>query len=158
MEDHLSNSDKLAMRKPYQLFSHFRRSFLLHFVTNHKHLVEELVRQKDRLQDVFLYNVVIGSPCIYADPTCHSHFKIRTFLGSSHFKSALFKSMHVTICLLIFQKFHHWINQEKIDVALIQVSPPNDEGYCNLGLSVDVVQTLIKNAKVVIAQVNNELP
>ena len=32
------------------------------------------------------------------------------------------------------------------------------QGYCNLGLSVDVVQTLIKKATFVIAEVNSQLP
>ncbi len=134
-----------------------QKVFLAPFCNEPQTLVEELVRQKDRLQDVFLYNAVIGSPCIYADPTCHSHFKIRTFLSSSHFKSA-FLNNTCDYLPVNLSEIPYWINQEKIDVALIQVSPPNDEGYCNLGLSVDVVQTLIKKATVVIAQVNNQLP
>ncbi|MFA1710094.1 hypothetical protein ACDX66_00080 [Peribacillus frigoritolerans] len=43
-------------------------------------------------------------------------------------------------------------------MALIQVSLSNDSGYCNLGITVDVIQTLIKEAAYVIAEVNSQMP
>lgn len=45
-----------------------------------------------------------------------------------------------------------------LDVALIQVSPPDAEGFCSLGLSVDIVMSAVKCARVVIAQVNPQIP
>jgi 4-hydroxybutyrate CoA-transferase len=131
--------------------------FLAPFCNEPGTLTEELVQQKERLQDVTIYNAVIGSPCIYAEHHCHPHFKIRTFLSSPRLKSA-FLNGSCDYLPVNLSEIPRWITQEKIDVALIQVTPPNDEGYCNLGLSVDVVQTLIKNAKYVIAEVNSHLP
>ena len=134
-----------------------QKVFLAPFCNEPQTLVEELVQQKERLQSVYLYNVIIGSPCLYADPSCHDHFKIRTFLGTASFKSAY--QHHACDYLPVnLSKIPQFIEQENIEIALIQVSPPNEEGYCNLGLSVDIVQTLVKRAKIVIAQVNNELP
>jgi acyl-CoA hydrolase len=46
----------------------------------------------------------------------------------------------------------------KIDVALVHVSPPDKHGYCSLGISVDVARSAVKNAKLVIAQVNPKMP
>ena len=135
----------------------FQKVFLAPFCNEPQTLVEELVQQKDRLHDVYLYNIIIGSPCLYADPACHEHFKIRTILGTAAFKSAYLNHACDYIPINL-SEIPRWLEQEHIDVALIQVSPPNNEGYCNLGLSVEVVQSLVKNAKVVIAQVNNELP
>ncbi|MEH7254691.1 acetyl-CoA hydrolase/transferase C-terminal domain-containing protein [Neobacillus niacini] len=134
-----------------------QKVFLAPFCNEPQTLVEELVRQKDRLRDVNLYNLIIGSPCLYAAPECHQHFNIKTFLGSFQLKSA-YQHQSCDYLPVNFSEIPCWIEEEQIDVALIQVSSPNDEGYCNLGLSVDVVQTLIKNVKTVIAQVNNELP
>ena len=134
-----------------------QKVFLAPFCNEPQSLVEELVQQKERLENVSLYNVIIGSPCIYADPSCHKHFKIRTFLGSASLKSA-YQNNVCDYLPVNLSKIPQFIEQENIDIALIQVSPPNDTGYCNLGLSVDAVQTLVKSAKVVIAQVNNELP
>lgn len=45
-----------------------------------------------------------------------------------------------------------------VDVALIQVSPPDDEGYCNLGVSVDITMSAAMHADVVIAEVNPNMP
>ncbi|WP_339611122.1 acetyl-CoA hydrolase/transferase C-terminal domain-containing protein [uncultured Planktosalinus sp.] len=45
-----------------------------------------------------------------------------------------------------------------LDVALIQVSPPDKHGYCSLGTSIDVTLTAIQTAKIVIAQVNPKVP
>lgn len=135
----------------------FQKVFLAPFCNEPVTLVEELVRQKDRLQNVSIYNAVIGSPCIYAHPSCHSHFNIRTFLSSPLLKSAFLNSVCDYLPVNL-SEIPRWIKQEKIDVALIQVTPPNRDGYCNLGLSVDVVQTLIKSAGKVIAEVNSQLP
>ncbi len=45
-----------------------------------------------------------------------------------------------------------------VDVALIQVSPPDIHGFMSLGVSVDIVKPAVENAKVVIAQVNSNMP
>ncbi|TKC62125.1 acetyl-CoA hydrolase/transferase family protein [Pedobacter hiemivivus] len=45
-----------------------------------------------------------------------------------------------------------------IDVALVQVSPPDKHGYCSLGTSVDIAKAAVDTAKIVIAQVNDRMP
>ena len=45
-----------------------------------------------------------------------------------------------------------------IDVALVQVSPPDRHGYCSLGLSVDIARSAVNTAKYIIAQVNPNVP
>jgi acyl-CoA hydrolase len=45
-----------------------------------------------------------------------------------------------------------------IDVALIQVSPPDRHGYCSLGTSVDIAKAAIDTAPIIIAQVNPRMP
>lgn len=45
-----------------------------------------------------------------------------------------------------------------IDVALIQVSPPDHHGYMSLGISVDIVKAAVEKARTVIAQVNADMP
>jgi acyl-CoA hydrolase/GNAT superfamily N-acetyltransferase len=45
-----------------------------------------------------------------------------------------------------------------LDLALIQVSPPDDHGFCSLGVSVDVVKAAAESARLVIAQVNPRMP
>lgn len=45
-----------------------------------------------------------------------------------------------------------------IDVALVQVSPPDAHGYCSLGTSVDIARSAVDTAKIVVAQVNPNMP
>jgi len=45
-----------------------------------------------------------------------------------------------------------------IDVALVNVSPPDRHGLCSLGVSVDVARAAVRNAKTIIAQVNPNMP
>lgn len=45
-----------------------------------------------------------------------------------------------------------------LDVAIIQVSPPDNHGYCSLGTSVDITLPAIQTAKKIIAQVNPKVP
>ncbi len=45
-----------------------------------------------------------------------------------------------------------------VDVALIMVSPPDNHGYCSLGVSVDYTKQAAKSARITIAQVNQSMP
>ncbi len=45
-----------------------------------------------------------------------------------------------------------------IDVAFVQVSPPDKHGYCSLGVSVDVALPAVRNAKKIVAQINPSVP
>ena len=45
-----------------------------------------------------------------------------------------------------------------LDVAIIQVSPPDKHGYCTLGTSVDIARAAVDTAKFIIAQVNPRMP
>jgi len=45
-----------------------------------------------------------------------------------------------------------------IDVALVQTTPPDDQGYMSLGISVDITKAAVENASMVITQVNSHMP
>jgi acyl-CoA hydrolase len=45
-----------------------------------------------------------------------------------------------------------------LDVAIVQVSPPDKHGYCSLGTSIDIARAAVDTAKIVIAQVNPNMP
>jgi 4-hydroxybutyrate CoA-transferase len=46
----------------------------------------------------------------------------------------------------------------QIDVALITVSPPDSHGFCSLGTSIDISLAAVETAKIIIAQVNRQMP
>lgn len=45
-----------------------------------------------------------------------------------------------------------------IDVALLQVSPPDENGYCSLGINVDINKTMVEMSRIVICQINSYMP
>lgn len=45
-----------------------------------------------------------------------------------------------------------------IDIALVQLSPPDEEGFMSLGVSVDIVKSAMEQARLVVAQVNSHMP
>lgn len=46
----------------------------------------------------------------------------------------------------------------QLDVALVHLSPPDRHGFCSLGVSVDVARAAVRNARVVIGQINARMP
>ncbi len=48
--------------------------------------------------------------------------------------------------------------QVPVDIALVQVSPPDEHGYCSLGISLDITRAAVESAGLVIAQINSQMP
>lgn len=45
-----------------------------------------------------------------------------------------------------------------IDVAFLQITPPNEEGYCSLGVAVDVAREIMEQATLLVAEINERIP
>ena len=122
-------------------------------------LVRALVEAKDRLKDVTIYTMgPIGEPA-YARPEMAGHFKIKTFsVGKQLIEAVKAGRAEYVPCHLsqIPELFRDGIL--KVDVALIQLSPPDIHGYCSLGVSVSYIRPVLENAKMIIAQINEQMP
>jgi acyl-CoA hydrolase len=111
-----------------------------------------------------LYNVELVSITTLGDVNFDKPEYRKSFFFNSLFVSAATRSVansedgdYVPIFLSqIPQLFRR--NILTIDVALIQVSPPDAHGFCSLGTSVDVARAAVEMAKYVIAQVNPLMP
>jgi acyl-CoA hydrolase len=122
-------------------------------------LVKALQRRHHQLKDVELVSITTLGDVDFNNP----EFK-GSFFFNSLFVSAATRNIansengdYVPIFLSqIPQLFRK--NILPIDVALIQVSPPDIHGYCSLGTSVDIARAAVETAKHVIAQVNPLMP
>jgi acyl-CoA hydrolase len=121
-------------------------------------LVHELINQKVRLSNVELVSITIHGIDLN-DPNLESHFYINSLFVSEATRKAVNSSRgdYVPIFLSEIPKLFN-SGVFPIDIAIIQVSPPDQHGYCSLGTSVDISQAAIKNAKIIIAQVNPKMP
>ncbi len=122
-------------------------------------LVEAMVARAPQLRDVEIVHMVAMGPAKYAQPGMELSFRHNAlFVGGSTRKAVEEKRADYTPCFFseIPRLFRNRILP--VNVALIQVTPPDDEGFCSYGVSVDYTKVAAESAYVVIAQMNGFLP
>lgn len=123
------------------------------------YMLRELAKQKDRLQNVELVSVSLQGDIVVNKPEYAGSFLINSFFVSEPVREAVgdgradFVPVFLSDIPDLFKK-----NILVLDVAIVQVSPPDEHGYCSLGVSVDVARSAVDCAKYVIAQVNPQMP
>ncbi|RUO37826.1 4-hydroxybutyrate CoA-transferase [Aliidiomarina taiwanensis] len=93
------------------------------------------------------------------DPALDGHLRQRAFFVGSATRKAVNEDLadYVPILLSEVPKlFRERVQQ--VDTALIQVSPPDQHGFCSLGVSVEATRAAVENARRVIAWVNPSMP
>jgi len=122
-------------------------------------LMEALVKRKDELRDVVIIHALSVGNLSYLQPGMETSFRHNAFFIGSNARRAVgegradFTPIFLYETPLLFSK--GYIN---LDVALINVSPPDEHGFCSLGVEVGLTKTGAEKAKVVIAQVNPKMP
>ena len=122
-------------------------------------LIEAMLKNKDSYQDVEIVHMVPMGKDEYTKPEMESHFKHNAlFAGASTREAIASGRADFTPCF--FSKIPELFknNYLPVDVALIQVSSPDEHGCCSFGLSVDYTKAAAECAKMVIAEVNKEMP
>ncbi|MBN1443740.1 MAG: GNAT family N-acetyltransferase [Planctomycetes bacterium] len=124
-----------------------------------KTLVEALVNEARHLADCDIYHLLTIGDAPYAQARYRDRFRLHTFFISDNVREAVREGAadYIPICLSdIPDEFDS--GRCPLDVALIQVSPPDSNGLMSLGVSVDIVRTAAENARMVIAEVNEQTP
>lgn len=119
-------------------------------------LLQEISNQADKINPLEFFHIHIEGEA----PHQHiPHFKLTNlFVGANIRKSLDYERVDYLPCFLSEIPSLLESGARNFDVALIHISPPDAHGYCSLGVSVDIVLSAIKHAKVVIAQVNSQMP
>lgn len=122
-------------------------------------LESKLTEIADRVKDVTLYHLHTHGKAKYAKAEYHKAFNVKNlFVGHNVRKELNYDNVDYLPCFLseIPNLFLRGICP--LDIALIQVSPPDKHGYMSLGCSVDVAKAAAASAKLVIAQINKQVP
>ena len=124
-----------------------------------QHLIDAMVGHR-RLQDIMIYQMLSYTLARYVDdPTFLNRFSLKLFFISVSMRKAAFEGKLDYIPAYLSQIPRLFASHRiGLDVAMIQVSPPDRFGYCSLGVSVDITRSGMENAEMVIAQVNNRMP
>ena len=122
-------------------------------------LLEELCRQKYRLKDVeIIHNIALGKS-EYCFVGMEESFKYKTFFVGPGSRDAVAEN-RADFIPSFFWEFPRLFNEKiiPIDIALVHLSPPDEQGYLSYGVSVDYIKAAAENAKIIIAEVNEQMP
>jgi acyl-CoA hydrolase len=122
-------------------------------------LLQHLANRYRELWNVELVSISLQGDAILADKKYKDSFRMNSLFVSQNIREAINSGRgdYIPVFLSevpnLFRK-----NILPIDVAIVQVSPPDKHGYCSLGVSVDVAAAAVKSAWYTIAQINPRMP
>jgi acyl-CoA hydrolase len=121
-------------------------------------LLKELAMQKDRLSQVEVVFITVQGDIEIDKPEYAGIFNINCLFVSESVRKAVNEGRADFIPAFLSDIPDLFRTVLPIDVALIQVSPPDEHGYCSMGVSVDIARGAVNTAKHIIAQVNPQVP
>jgi acyl-CoA hydrolase len=122
-------------------------------------LTKALTLRASELQNVEVCHLHTEGEAPYANPELTDSFHVNSFFIGKNVRHTLaagngsYTPVFLSELPYLFRK-----QVLPLDVVFIHVSPPDSHGYCSLGVSVEATLAAIENAKMVIAQVNPQMP
>ncbi len=122
-------------------------------------LINAMTARHHELRNVEVCHLHLEGETPYADPKYRDSFFINSFFIGGNVRHTLqagngcYTPVFLSELPLLFKR-----KIIPLDVALVQVSPPDKHGYCSLGVTVAATVAAIENAKYVIAEINPQMP
>ncbi|MGA2111929.1 MAG: acetyl-CoA hydrolase/transferase C-terminal domain-containing protein [Anaerolineales bacterium] len=122
-------------------------------------VLDALVLRAPQLQNVEIVQVLTIGTADYVDPRMQGHLRVNALFISDNIRDAIsegradFTPVFLSEVPLLFKS-----NVLPLDVALIHVSPPDEHGFCSLGIEAGLSKTAAQVARIVIAEVNERMP
>jgi acetyl-CoA hydrolase len=122
-------------------------------------LLDALVKRAPELKDVEICHPLTICPADYVSPEMEGHLRINSMFISANVRKAVnqgradFTPVMLSEFPLLFKNGHL-----PLDVALIHVSPPDENGFCSMGAESGLTISAAEVARIVIAQVNEQMP
>lgn len=122
-------------------------------------LVAALARRGGELADTEIMHIMTLGIAPYAEARFTDAFRHNAFFIGSNVRSAV-REGRADYTPIFLSEIPRLLRSRRvpIDVALIQVSPPDEHGFCSYGVSVDVVKAAAESADIIIAEVNPQVP
>ena len=135
------------------------RLFMTGNVSVPQKLLAALVEYAPELGDVEICQALSVGPADYVKPEMKGHLRVNTlFIGANVRKAVQEGRADFTPVLL--SEFPLLFKNKilPVDVALIHVSPPDNHGFCSLGVEVGLTKSPAESARMIIAEVNEQMP
>ena len=121
-----------------------------------KHL---MAAESANLKDLELIQLVSLADAISLKALKTNTYRLKTFYSGYVASEAITAGM-VDLIPSSFSKIPRLIKSGRIpiDVAFVQITPPNEAGYCSLGVAVDVTRQAMEKASLIVGEINTEIP
>lgn len=125
-----------------------------------KALVDAMTARKEELHNVEICHLMVFGDTPYMKPEMEKHFRHNGFFLGANTRKHVNEGRadFMPIFLSEIPRLIRHDTKHKVDVVLIQVSPPDPHGFCSLGVAVDCTKAATEVADYVIAQVNPKMP
>lgn len=135
------------------------RLFLTGNVSVPKTLLAALVKRAPELENVEICQALTVGPADYVNPDMQGHLRVNTMFISHNVRKAVHEG-RVDFTPVLLSEFTLLFKNGylPLDAALIHVSPPDEHGFCSLGVEVGLTKTPAESAKMIIAEVNEKMP
>ncbi|HRB70624.1 acetyl-CoA hydrolase/transferase C-terminal domain-containing protein [Flavobacterium sp. WV_118_3] len=122
-------------------------------------LTKALAERASELRNVELCHLHTEGEAAYANPELAASFHVNSFFIGQNVRHTI-ASGNGSYTPVFLSELPHLFRKGAIplDVVFIHVSPPDSHGYCSLGVSVEASIAAVENSKIVIAQVNPNMP
>ena len=122
-------------------------------------LVNAMTARAGELADVEIVQLFTKGDALYAQKKFADSFMVNSFFIGQNVRGMIQEGLG-SYTPTMMSNIPHLFNTGRLplDVALIQVTPPDINGKVSLGISVDIVKSAIENASLIIAQVNPRMP
>jgi 4-hydroxybutyrate CoA-transferase len=142
-----------------RLISSRQRVFLTGNCSVPQTVMKALVARAHELENVEIVQVLTIGNADYVAPEMASHLRVNTLFISDNVRKAVNEGRaDFTPCFLSEIPGLFRDGYLRLDAALVQVSPPDEHGFCSYGVEVGVTKTAAQAAKIVIAEVNPNMP
>jgi 4-hydroxybutyrate CoA-transferase len=132
---------------------------LAHAVAEPVALVDAMVANKDLYKNITVSHMVTLGKGEYAKKENSDTFRYEGWFTSPSVRNSIAEG-HGDIVPVFFHEIPSLIRRDvlHVDVMMVTVTPPDEHGYCNVGVSSDYTMQSIKSARVVLAEVNDQVP
>lgn len=136
--------------------------FIGAFAAQPKAIEKELINQRERLKLLTIVQGPVFGTTELLHPSMKGYFCYVSLFSTKEVRIAIKEGMAEYLPCFFYEQpeyiVKHFSPKGVPDVACIQVSPPDNNGFCSLGLSVDVAREAADCSKMVIAEINCNMP
>jgi len=134
------------------------RVVVAHACGEPSYLLDVMVANAKAYRDVEIVHMVAMGKAEYCKPEYAGNFRHNAFFVGGTSRDAIAEGRGDFTPSFFFEVPRQFSSTMPVDVAMVMVTPPDENGMCSLGVSVDYTLEAVKQAKLVIAQVNPQMP